>query len=95
MRPVHTDDVVHPRASARHRVSANLKAHLLVPEATMAQRISRAKQTAKTSGMPLRMPEAANRGQWLGEVLHVLYLIFNEGHTTTGGADPRPLCRPR
>ncbi|GKQ38976.1 RNA polymerase sigma factor [Streptomyces sp. A012304] len=67
--------------------TAQIAAAFLVPEATMAQRISRAKQTIKTSGTPLRMPQAAERAERLGEVLHVLYLIFNEGYTTTDGTD--------
>jgi RNA polymerase sigma factor (sigma-70 family) len=57
----------------------------LVPEATMAQRISRAKQSIRTSGVPFRMPDAEERTQRLVSVLHVLYLIFNEGYTTTAG----------
>ncbi|WP_434096102.1 RNA polymerase sigma factor [Streptosporangium roseum] len=67
--------------------TAQIAAAFLVPEATMAQRISRAKQTVKASGTPLRMPEAADRAERLDAVLHVLYLIFNEGYTATGGAD--------
>ncbi|MEU2516425.1 RNA polymerase sigma factor [Streptomyces syringium] len=67
--------------------TAQIAAAFLVPEATMAQRISRAKQTVKASGTPLRMPEAADRAERLAEVLHVLYLVFNEGYTTTDGAD--------
>ena len=59
----------------------------LVPEATMAQRISRAKQTVKTSRVPFRMPDADERAQRLSSVLHVLYLIFNEGYTSSGGAE--------
>ncbi|HEY0681291.1 MAG TPA: DUF6596 domain-containing protein [Steroidobacter sp.] len=59
----------------------------LVPEATMAQRISRAKQSVKTSGAPFEMPEASERGARLDSVLHVLYLIFNEGYTSSSGAD--------
>ncbi|GGV91496.1 RNA polymerase sigma24 factor [Streptomyces gelaticus] len=88
----------HPALSAPSRIALTLRAvgglttaqvaaAFLVPESTMAQRISRAKQTVKTSGTPLRMPEAADRAERLGEVLHVLYLIFNEGYTTTDGAD--------
>ncbi|HEU0053587.1 MAG TPA: sigma factor-like helix-turn-helix DNA-binding protein, partial [Longimicrobium sp.] len=57
----------------------------LVPEATMAQRISRAKATIKSSGVPFRMPEGAERTERLGAVLHVLYLIFNEGYAASGG----------
>jgi RNA polymerase sigma factor (sigma-70 family) len=59
----------------------------LVPEATMAQRISRAKQSVKTSDVAFQMPEASERAERLGSVLHVLYLIFNEGYTTSSGSD--------
>ncbi len=59
----------------------------LVPEATMAQRISRAKQSVKTSDVAFEMPEAAERAQRLESVLHVLYLIFNEGYTSSSGAE--------
>jgi RNA polymerase sigma factor (sigma-70 family) len=48
----------------------------LVPEATMAQRISRAKQSIKISGVPFKMPEAEERAARLGAVMHVLYLIL-------------------
>ncbi len=57
----------------------------LVPEATMAQRISRAKQTIKASGIPFQMPNVEERGARLRSVLHVFYLIFNEGYTATSG----------
>src|SRR5713226_8445848 len=50
----------------------------LVPEATMAQRISRAKHSIKSSGVPFRLPTSQERAQRLRAVLHVLYLIFNE-----------------
>jgi len=59
----------------------------LVPEATMAQRISRAKQRIKTSGVPFRMPTDTDREERLEAVLHVLYLIFSEGYTSSGGPD--------
>jgi len=59
----------------------------LVPEATMAQRISRAKQSIKSSDVPLQVPEDKERAQRLGSVLHVLYLIFNEGYTSSAGPD--------
>lgn len=59
----------------------------LVPEATMAQRISRAKASIKSSGVPFRMPEAGARPQLMAAVLHVLYLIFNEGYTSSDGPD--------
>jgi RNA polymerase sigma factor (sigma-70 family) len=57
----------------------------LVPEATMAQRISRAKQSIKSSGIGFVMPPPEERGASLGAVLHVLYLIFNEGYATSSG----------
>lgn len=55
----------------------------------MAQRISRAKQGIKASGVPFGMPGFAERAERLGAVLHVLYLIFNEGYTSTSGSDLR------
>lgn len=57
----------------------------LVPEPTMAQRISRAKQTIQKSGVPFELPDAAERSRRLGSVLRVLYLIFNEGYATSSG----------
>ncbi|MFF4233573.1 RNA polymerase sigma factor [Streptomyces sp. NPDC001820] len=57
----------------------------MVPDATMAQRISRAKQRIKTSGVPFRMPGEEDWPRRLAAVLHVLYLIFNEGHTSSSG----------
>ena len=59
----------------------------LVPEATMAQRISRAKQRIKSSGVPFTMPGGAELAERLSAVLHVLYLIFNEGYTSSDGPD--------
>lgn len=58
------------------------RAHL-VPEATMAQRISRAKQRIR--GVPFRRPGPADHDARLAVVLQVLYLIFNEGYTATSG----------
>ena len=58
----------------------------LVPEATMAQRISRAKQNIKASGVPFRLPSSQERSERLPAVLHVLYLIFNEGYASSTGA---------
>jgi RNA polymerase sigma factor (sigma-70 family) len=58
--------------------TAEIAKAFLVPEATMAQRISRAKQRIKASGVPLQMPASAEWPQRLRSVLHVLYLIFNE-----------------
>ena len=51
----------------------------------MAQRISRAKQRIRTSGVPFRMPTDVEREERLSAVLHVLYLIFNEGYTSSAG----------
>jgi RNA polymerase sigma factor (sigma-70 family) len=65
--------------------AAQIAAAFLVPEATMAQRISRAKQSIKASGIPFGMPGGADRAERLRAVLHVLYLVFNEGYTTTTG----------
>jgi RNA polymerase sigma factor (sigma-70 family) len=59
----------------------------LVPEATMAQRISRAKQTIKASPEPFQMPAGEERDERLRSVLRVIYLIFNEGYVTSGGAE--------
>ena len=66
--------------------TAEIAKAFLVPEATMAQRISRAKQSIKESGVPFKMPASEERAQRLHAVLHVLYLIFNEGYTASGGA---------
>src|SRR5688572_14374311 len=59
----------------------------LVPEATMAQRISRAKQRIKSSGVPFGMPTDRERAERLAAVLHILYLIFNEGYASSSGPD--------
>ncbi|MGW2559152.1 RNA polymerase sigma factor [Streptomyces sp. NPDC001514] len=59
----------------------------MVPDATMAQRISRAKQRIKSSGVPFRMPEGDDRQRRLDAVLHVLYLIFNEGYAAGAGRE--------
>ncbi|WP_437284047.1 RNA polymerase sigma factor [Sorangium sp. So ce406] len=67
--------------------TAEIARAFLVPEATMAQRISRAKQSIKASGVPFQMPTPEERAQRLGAVLHVLYLIFNEGYTTSSGPE--------
>jgi RNA polymerase sigma factor (sigma-70 family) len=61
----------------------------LVPEATMAQRISRAKQRIKVTGGEVRMPAETERAERMRVVLHVLYLIFNEGYTASSGPDLR------
>jgi predicted RNA polymerase sigma factor len=88
----------HPALSAASQVALTLRAvgglttaqiahAFFVPEATMAQRISRAKQRIKATGIPFRMPPEPERADRLGVVLHVLYLIFNEGYTATSGPD--------
>jgi RNA polymerase sigma factor (sigma-70 family) len=59
----------------------------LVPLPTMAQRISRAKQTIMTSGVPFELPAPAQWSERLSAVLHVLYLIFSEGYASSVGAD--------
>jgi RNA polymerase sigma factor (sigma-70 family) len=59
----------------------------LVPEATMAQRISRAKATVKASGEPFRLPPPGQQAGRLRSVLHVLYLLFNEGYASSSGPD--------
>ncbi len=65
--------------------TAEIARAFLVPEATMAQRISRAKQSIKASGVPFQLPTSQERAQRLRAVLHVLYLIFNEGYTSSAG----------
>jgi RNA polymerase sigma factor (sigma-70 family) len=65
--------------------TAEIARAFLVPESTMAQRISRAKSSIKASGVPFRLPDEGERGERLPAVLHVLYLIFNEGYTTSDG----------
>jgi RNA polymerase sigma factor (sigma-70 family) len=65
--------------------TAEIANAFLVPEATMAQRISRAKNSIKASGVPFRLPTNEEREQRLRAVLHVLYLIFNEGYTSSVG----------
>ena len=67
--------------------TAEIANAFLVPESTMAQRISRAKQNIKTSGIPFELPDKKERVKRLRSVLHVLYLIFNEGYTTSVGSE--------
>ncbi|HET7564895.1 MAG TPA: sigma-70 family RNA polymerase sigma factor [Gemmatimonadaceae bacterium] len=67
--------------------TAEIANAFLVPEATMAQRISRAKQSIKVSKIPFSLPTDAERAERMSAVLHVLYLIFNEGYTSSIGAE--------
>jgi RNA polymerase sigma factor (sigma-70 family) len=88
----------HPSLSPASQIALTLRAvgglttaqiarAFFVPEATMAQRISRAKQSIKSAGARFSMPPVAERAERLRVVLHVLYLIFNEGYTATSGPD--------
>lgn len=65
--------------------TAEIASAFLVPEATMAQRISRAKASIRSSAVPFSMPAGAERAARLGAVLHVLYLVFNEGYASSSG----------
>jgi RNA polymerase sigma factor (sigma-70 family) len=86
----------HPALSPASQIALTLRAvgglttaeigrAFLVPEATMTRRISRAKQRIRDSGIPFALPPAGERRERLGAVLHVLYLIFNEGYASTSG----------
>ena len=88
----------HPSLSAPSQVALTLRAvgglttaqiasAFLVPEATMAQRISRAKQSIKSAGARFSLPPEDERPERLRVVLQVLYLIFNEGYAATSGPD--------
>jgi RNA polymerase sigma factor (sigma-70 family) len=88
----------HPSLSPSSQVALTLRAvgglttaqiarAFLVPEATMAQRVSRAKQKIKAAGARFGMPPPQERDERLRAVLHVLYLIFNEGYTASSGPD--------
>jgi RNA polymerase sigma factor (sigma-70 family) len=88
----------HPALSPASQIALTLRAvgglstaeiarAFLVPEATMTRRISRAKQGIRASGEPFSMPAAGERAERLAAVLHVLYLIFNEGYASTSGPD--------
>ncbi len=67
--------------------TAEIARAFLVPEATMAARISRAKQRIKAAGSSFSLPVGAERTERLRVVLHVLYLIFNEGYTASSGSE--------
>jgi RNA polymerase sigma factor (sigma-70 family) len=92
----------HPVLSPEARVALTLRAvggltseeiarAFLVPVPTIQARITRAKKTIGAAGVPFGLPPAQERGQRLGAVLSVLYVIFTEGSTATAGAD---LLRP-
>ncbi len=65
--------------------TAQIAAGFLVPEATIAKRISRAKERIRAAGARFEPPEPAHREQRLRVVRHVLYLMFTEGHTASAG----------
>ncbi len=67
--------------------TAEIARAFLVPEATMAARISRAKQRIKAAGSSFSLPDGAELEERLRVVLHVLYLIFNEGYTASSGSE--------
>jgi RNA polymerase sigma factor (sigma-70 family) len=86
----------HPELSAPSQIALTLRAvgglttaeiarAFLVPETTMAQRISRAKQRIRDSGSRLALPPETERAERLRAVMQVLYLIFNEGYTASAG----------
>ena len=63
------------------------RAHILVPEPTIAQRIVRAKRTLSEAHVPFEVPRGAEFTARLSSVLQVIYLIFNEGYSATSGDD--------
>jgi len=67
--------------------TAEIARAFLVPESTMSRRISRAKQTVRAAGATFALPTAEERDARLAAVLHVLYLVFNEGYASTAGPD--------
>ncbi|MEV4479572.1 RNA polymerase sigma factor [Micromonospora coxensis] len=67
--------------------TAQIARAFLVPEATMSQRIRRAKQRVEAAGARFVMPAPAERDERLRTVRHVLYLIFNEGYTASSGTE--------
>jgi RNA polymerase sigma-70 factor (ECF subfamily) len=88
----------HPVLSTEARVALTLRLlgglttdeiarAFLVAEPAIAQRIGRAKKTLRESGVPFEVPNGAELGARLASVLEVVYLIFNEGYSATGGDD--------
>jgi predicted RNA polymerase sigma factor len=88
----------HPVLSTEARVALTLRLlgglttdeiarAFLVPEATIAQRIVRAKRTLAKANVPFEVPRGAERDQRLASVLDVIYLVFNEGYSATSGDD--------
>ncbi|MEV0097391.1 RNA polymerase sigma factor [Streptomyces sp. NPDC050738] len=88
----------HPVLSAEARIALTLRLlgglttdeiarAYLVPEATVAQRIVRAKRKLAAAGVPFEVPYGEERGQRLASVLEVIYLVFNEGYSATAGGD--------
>jgi len=88
----------HPALTAHSAIALTLRAvgglttreiaaAFFVAEATMAQRVSRAKQAIKDSNVPFSLPSAQEREQRLDAVMHVLYLIFNEGYASCSGEE--------
>ena len=88
----------HPSLSSASAIALTLRAvgglttreiagAFLVPEATMAQRISRAKAKIKASDLPFTLPSPDERAERLRSVLRVLYLLFNEGYASSSGPD--------
>jgi RNA polymerase sigma factor (sigma-70 family) len=88
----------HPVLSAEARVALTLRVlgglttaeiarAFLVPEATAAQRIVRAKRALADAGVPFEVPDGPERRKRLASVLEVVYLIFNEGYSATAGDD--------
>ncbi|HEX6510158.1 MAG TPA: RNA polymerase sigma factor [Chloroflexota bacterium] len=68
--------------------TAEIAHAFLLPEATIAQRLVRARRKITAAGIPYRVPDADELNDRLGEVLAVLYLMFNEGYLTSGGEQP-------
>jgi RNA polymerase sigma factor (sigma-70 family) len=88
----------HPILSTEARVALTLRLlggltteeiarAFLVPEATVAQRIVRAKRTLSEAGVPFEVPRATELAARLASVLEVIYLVFNEGYSATAGDD--------